>query len=369
MSVVEMPEVGAEMAEMTEMVETVEQNMTAGSVRHLRVGIMSFAHVHAASYADLLRDDPTVSMVCADPDGAADVAAGDETRGRPFAEHLGFEYVDSYEELFATGVDAVLVCSENTRHRELVELAVAHGAHVLCEKPLATTVADAEAMIAACDEAGVNLMVAYPVRFSPDFVALREAYRSGQLGNIVIASGANNGKIPVGARAWFGDPELADGGCLVDHTVHVADLMDALMEAEPVSVYAVSNDILHRDKPEAKTETAGLVHITYDNGVTLVVDASWSVPDNGPTWGGLTLDLVTDQTLVHIAPFAHAITGVSAASQPSAFYTFGVNLDRLMLDEFFASIREGRPAQPDGKAGLRSATITIIEQCPASRNF
>lgn len=360
MSVVEKLE---EKAEMTEMVETVEQDAETKGVRHLRVGIMSFAHVHAASYAALLRDDPTVTLVCADPDGAADVAAGDETRGRPFAEQLGVDYVDSYAELFAAGVDAVLVCSENTRHRELVELAAAHGAHVLCEKPLATTVADAEAMIAACDDAGVNLMVAYPVRFSPDFVSLREAYRSGQLGQIVIASGTNNGKIPVGARAWFGDPELAGGGCLVDHTVHVADLMDALMEAEPVSVYAVSNDILHRDKPEAKAETAGLVHVTYDNGVTLVVDASWSVPDNGPTWGGLTLDLVTDQTLVHIAPFAHAVTGVSAASQPSAFYTFGVNLDRLMLDEFFASIHEGRPAQPDGHAGLR--TVKILDYTKA----
>lgn len=356
MSTVQKPE---EMAEMTEIVETVKQDMNTEGVRYLRVGIMSFAHVHAASYAALLRDDPTVTLVCADPDSAADVAAGDGTRGRPFAEQLGVDYVDSYEELFAAGVDAVLVCSENTRHRELVELAAHHGAHVLCEKPLATTVADAEAMIAACDAAGVNLMVAYPVRFSPDFVSLREAYRSGQLGTIVIANGTNNGKIPVGARAWFGDPELAGGGCLVDHTVHVADLMDALMEAEPVSVYAVSNDILHRDKPEAKAETAGLVHITYDNGVTLVVDASWSVPDDGPTWGGLTLDLVTDQTLVHIAPFAHAMTGVSAASQPAAFYTFGVNLDRLMLDEFFTAIRENRPAQPDGRSRL--GTTRIIE--------
>lgn len=155
-----------EMVEIVELEETVEQDMETEGVRHLRIGIMPFARVHAASYAALLRDDPTVTLLCADPGGAY-MAAGDETRGRPFAEQLGVDYVDSYTELLATGVNAVLVCSEDTRHRELLELAASRGAHVLYEKPLATTVAYAEAMVCHLRRGGRESHGGIPCAFLP----------------------------------------------------------------------------------------------------------------------------------------------------------------------------------------------------------
>lgn len=89
------------------------------------------------------------------------------TRGAELATELGVAYVDTYDEAFAWKPDAVVIAAENSRHRALVERAAAAGVHVLCEKPLATTVEDAIAMRDACETAGVLLMVAYPVRFSP----------------------------------------------------------------------------------------------------------------------------------------------------------------------------------------------------------
>lgn len=331
----------------------------------LRVGLMSFAHVHATSYLNLLSEMEDVDLICSDPDGSD---TDDPTRGRSFADSLGIAYVDTYDELFDLDLDAVVICSENTRHRELVELAAAHGVHALCEKPLATTVADARAMIAACEKASVILMVAYPVRFSPDFVSLKAALASGSLGDPLIISGTNNGKIPVGERAWFCDPEFAGGGCLVDHTVHVADLVDALRGENPIRVRAVSNQILHRDKREVKAETGGLVHITYDSGLTLVVDCSWSVPDNNPTWGGLTLDIVTNKTLACIAPFDHSVQGHSSTAGGSLFYGFGVNTDRIMLEEFLRGVRRGDQPQPDGYSGLRTTAIVEAALKSASTN-
>nr|WP_279581239.1 hypothetical protein [Fodinicola feengrottensis] len=71
-------------------------------------------------------------------------------------------------------------------------------------------------MIAACAAAGVGLMTAYPVRFSPAVRAAQQAVASGQLGKLVGLTGVNNGKLPSG-RAWFADPDLAGGGALMDH--------------------------------------------------------------------------------------------------------------------------------------------------------
>ena len=126
----------------------------------LRVGILSFAHVHAASYARLLTEWPGIELLAADPDAAGDHPG--EVRGRAFAEEVGVAYADSYEELFAWQPHAVIVTAENTHHRELVERAAEAGAHILCEKPLATSWDDAMAMVAACDRGGVTLMTAYP---------------------------------------------------------------------------------------------------------------------------------------------------------------------------------------------------------------
>ena len=180
----------------------------------LKVAIASFAHVHAGSYAHLLASLPGIDVLSADPDGAGAPDPG--PRGAEFAAQFGIPYVDSYDELFAWGPDAVVVTSENAGHRELVERAAAVGAHVLCEKPLATEVADGEAMLAACEAAGTILMIAYPVRFAPSYAQLRANVEAGRLGDVFAVLGTNNGKIPYAARQWFTDAKLAGGGALDD---------------------------------------------------------------------------------------------------------------------------------------------------------
>ncbi|KFF58411.1 dehydrogenase [Cryobacterium sp. MLB-32] len=319
---------------------------------------MSFAHVHAAAYARLLEAMPDVELRVSDPDSIA--APPGERRGRLLAEDLGVTYVDSYDELLAWRPDAVIVTSENARHRPLVEAAAQAGASVLCEKPLATTLDDAVAMKAACDAAGVSLMTAYPVRFSPAFGRLRELVAAGGVGALLAATGTNNGQIPVGDRAWFTDPALSGGGAMVDHIVHVADLLDALTGLRPIAVRAVSNRILHSEKPEVRAETGGLVTVSYAGGFVATIDCSWSQPDNAPTWGGLTLQVIGTRGVADIDPFAQHLGGVGAGG--ALFMGYGVDTDQLLLQEFLESVRAGRPAQPDGAAGIRSLTIVLAAQ-------
>src|SRR5436190_803217 len=105
--------------------------------RVVRIGMMSFAHLHAGSYAQSIVTREDIEMV-----GIAD---HDPARAQEMAQRFGTRAFESYEALLAApGLDAVVIASENVRHRALAEMAAAAGKHILCEKPLATSVADGE---------------------------------------------------------------------------------------------------------------------------------------------------------------------------------------------------------------------------------
>ncbi|MET1004300.1 MAG: Gfo/Idh/MocA family oxidoreductase [Propionibacteriaceae bacterium] len=319
-----------------------------------KIAVMSLAHLHAVSYIRALTALPGVEVRVSDPDHSARPTG--EIGGVELARTLGVPYVDSYAELLAWQPDGVIVCSENGRHRELVEQAAAAGAQVLCEKPLATNPADARAMIEACQAAGVFLMVAYPVRFSPAFAALRNAYDEGRLGEVVAVTGTNNGQIPIGNRAWFVDPELAGGGSLMDHTVHLADLLDLLWGGVPVtSVYATTNRILHAQR--VAVETGGLVSLRYANGVIATIDCSWSKPDSYPTWGGLTLQLVGTGGIADLDAFASRVGGHSETAGNAVWLPYGTDSDARLIEEFVDAIVTGRVPQPDGEVGYRTLLV------------
>jgi 1,5-anhydro-D-fructose reductase (1,5-anhydro-D-mannitol-forming) len=328
---------------------------SAGADRPLRVAVMSFAHTHARGYIELLRGYDGVSVLTSDP---GEHPSG-ELRGRALADSLGVDYVDTFDELLAWKPDAVIVTSENARHREHVTLAAAAGAHILCEKPLATTLEDGQAMLDAVEEAGVLLMVAYPVRFAGAFRELKDQYDAGRLGRLVMVRGNNNGKLPAD-RAWFTEPQLSGGGALVDHVVHIADLLEGLMQAAPVSVTAVTNDTLHADR--AKAETAGLVTISYDNGVIAAIDCSWSRPSAAPTWGGLRLVVAGTGGTVDVDFFGPRARGIDATSGRPLELPYGANFDDALLRTFLAGVRTGEQPQPDGKVGLRTLRIVLAAQ-------
>ncbi|MEA9983963.1 Gfo/Idh/MocA family oxidoreductase [Subtercola sp. RTI3] len=323
--------------------------------RPLKVAVMSFAHTHARGYVELLLQNRSVSVLTSDPG----IHSPAETRGRTLADELGVDYVHTYDELLAWQPDAVIVTSENAHHREHVELAARAGAHILCEKPLATTLADGEAMLAATQAAGVILMVAFPVRFASTFLHLKTDYDAGALGDVFSVRGSNNGKLP-SAREWFTDPALSGGGALVDHVVHIADLLEALMHAAPLSVTAVANQKLHADR--AKAETAGLVSISYDNGVIAAIDCSWSRAETAPTWGGVRLSVAGTRGTVDVDFFGPRVHGLDSASGVPLELPYGPDFDAALLSTFLEAVGTGVQPQPDGAVGLRTLKIVLAAQ-------
>lgn len=318
--------------------------MTRGPVR---IGLLSLAHLHADGYLPLLAADPEVELLGLwDEERARGEAAArvHETRAFPTAMAL-----------LEQDLDGVVVCSVNVEHRRLTELAASAGIHVLCEKPLATTVPDADAMVESCRAAGVRLMTAFPMRFSPVVTALASSIRSGAVGEVAFLEGVNAGQMPDRHRAWFVDPKLAGGGAMMDHIVHLADLYRWLTGSEVVEVYAASNRILQ--ERFAGIDTGGLVSMRFANGVLATIDSSWSKPRSYPSWGGLSLEVVGTAGVLDADAFRQHLVLHGRPDEGTSWPFWGSDPEGRMLAEFIAAIREDREPAVTGVDGLRAVEI------------
>ncbi len=324
----------------------------------MKIGIMSFAHHHAESYIGNLRAIPGVEMI-----GIADDDLG---RGQQFAQQFNTRLFANYEVLLAEKPDGVLVCSENANHRRLVEMAAQAGAHVLCEKPLATTREDAQAIIAACRSAGVRLMTAFPMRFSAPLIQLKARLDAGDLGQIYCLNTTNQGEVPIGHRAWFVDKELAGGGAMMDHIVHLADIFNWLFGRDLASVYAQSNHIIQADKVDV--ETGGLIMLQYADGLFATIDSSWSKPLNYPTWGGLTMELISQRGLTVIDAFSQNLNIFQQEPANNYWAYWGSDMNQAMVEEFVNAIREERQPSITGEDGLFALGVVLAAYESAKTN-
>jgi UDP-N-acetylglucosamine 3-dehydrogenase len=314
----------------------------------VRVGMVSFAHVHSPPYAAVLTDLDIADFV-----GITDE---DADRGREAAERYGVRFFESADSLFQE-IEAVVVCSENRNHARDVIPALQSGVHVLCEKPIATTVEDARAMIQASETSGSQLRTAFPVRYLPSVVRAREVVRGGSLGRILALNGTNHGQIPGG---WFLDPELAGGGAVMDHTVHLADLLRWMLDVEVKSVYAEVDSFFGAEA----TDDAAILTLELEggpiaDGTFATIDPSWSRGDGYPTWGDVTLRIAGTSGVLNIDPFARPLRTFDHESGTPAWSYTGEDMNALMLADFLRGVAEDDPAGASGLDGLRTLEIVL----------
>ncbi|WP_210583640.1 Gfo/Idh/MocA family protein [Streptomyces sp. GESEQ-35] len=317
----------------------------------MKVAVLSFAHERAATYAQLLYDMPDVDLVIADPDGSPD----DPARGRGTARRLGSAYAGSWDEVFALRPDAVIVTSEADRRRELVERAAEAGAHVLCEHPLAADEADAEAMVRACEKAGVQLSLASPTCFGPAFAAVRREIADGEtLGRLTTIHGAYNRPRP--ARP------TAESGALAAAAPLLLDMVDAVLAGKPAEqVYAQANSVLSE---EPGVESAALVTVRYTDGTVVSIDCSWGPADSSPAAAGPTMNFIGDRASVEFTASPRLLGGFDGGTSRERWETREDDPYAVMLREFIAAVRQGNGAGPDGTAGVR--TLRIMQAARAS---
>lgn len=309
----------------------------------MRVAVLGLAHVHVEAYVAILNALPDAELIgCAERDGAAP--------GRQFSDARRYRDVSS---LLAERPDAVIVCSETVHHRALVEQAAAAGAHVLCEKPIATTLEDAVAMRDACLHHGVRFMTAFPMRFGAAVMQARQTLQSGSLGQILGMVGVNHSVNPSAHHAWFADPQLAGGGAVMDHVVHLADLYRWWFGSDVREVYAS----LGRG-PEDAVETSGVLLVTLSNGLSASIDCSWSRPPSYPRWGHLKVEVVGEQGVLRLDPFAEHLTVYGATTAP-AWVGFAPDANRAMLIAFLDSVRLASAPPVTWLDGYRALQVAL----------
>lgn len=224
-------------------------------------------------------------------------------------------FTDRNEMLKLEELDAVSVCTWNNGHAPCTIDALNAGKHVLCEKPMATTVEEAEAMKEAAVKNGKLLMIGFVRRYANDCAILKDFKENDYFGEIYYTKATylrRNGN-PGG---WFGDKSRSAGGPLIDLGVHVIDLTRYILgNPKPVSVYGATFTKLY-DRKNIKTkgdcylssavskndicdvEDLATAMIRYDNGAVVAVEASFSLNiknDSGKieffgTKGGAKLD-------------------------------------------------------------------------------
>jgi len=150
-------------------------------------------------------------------------------------------------------VDAVYVALPNSMHAEYTIRAAKAGKHVLCEKPMSNTVAEAKAMIAACKQANVKLMIAYRCHFEPTNLRAVDLIRSGALGTVESIQSAFGFNSPPGE--WRLNKKLAGGGPLVDVGIYCLNATRYLTGEEPVAFSAFASTIDHDGRFNEVEET------------------------------------------------------------------------------------------------------------------
>ncbi len=163
-------------------------------------------------------------------------------RGRKYADDHGIPHSVTSLEALLSGqpIDAVYISTTNELHRDQVFAAAKAGKHVLCEKPLATSLADARAMVEACRAANVVFATNHHLRNAASHTAMREAIAAGKIGTPLAAKVFHAVYLPPHLQGWRLDRPEAGGGVILDITVHDTDTLRYVLGDDPVEAIASS---------------------------------------------------------------------------------------------------------------------------------
>jgi predicted dehydrogenase len=195
-----------------------------------------------------------------------------------------------YHDVFARqDIDVIHVCTPNSSHAEITVAALKSGKHVMCEKPMAKTAAEAKAMLDAANLTGKKLTIGYQNRFREDSLFMKSLCESGDLGEVYFAKAFATRRRGVPTWGVFMDKEKQGGGPLIDLATHALDLTLWMMQNyEPVTVLGSTFDKIAKigspanimgpwDPAKYEVEDSAFGLVKFKNGATVMVEASWAL--------------------------------------------------------------------------------------------
>ena len=312
----------------------------------MKIGIVGAGFMgttHAAGWADT-------------PATIVGFTAETQQESHSLAKRYGTNVYASLEEMLPE-VDVVDICSPTHLHYEMALQAAAAGKHIVCEKPLARTTKQAQAIVNACHQAGVQLLVAHVVRFFPEYALAHSAVMEGQIGKpgvIRLHRGSYRPKKPAGN--WFLD-EVKSGGILMDLMIHDYDYARWVAgEVESVSARRVTQR--HPDAPV----DYGLVILSHRSGALSHIAGAWAYPP--PTFR-THLEIAGDRGLIEFdsdgtAPIQNLILKTSGSNAPDVALPSSPVSESpytTQIKEFYGALAEGKPARLSASDGLAAVQI------------
>lgn len=316
------------------------------------VGCGDLGSQHANAWS--LRDDAQVVAVC-------DL---DSERASLLGEKYGAATYDDWREAIAhEGADVVSVCTPVCFHAPVTIAATELKRHVLCEKPIALTLEDADAMIEAANRNGVKLATSYQLRGMGRYVTLKRLIGEGKLGSPLFLRFTDIREVR---------PKLAmhrksmNGGPIHDMSGHFFDLARWLTGAEPTQIMA-SGHVFGRGKARLESiDDYGLdaaeILVRLENGHTLSININWGMPESMPPYGWndvicgpeamARVDIAEDRLILHDATGEYVISCPENPVGPS-----------VRINDLIDAIQSGSIPEVDGRAGRAAlhSTLAAIE--------
>ncbi|HWE37560.1 MAG TPA: Gfo/Idh/MocA family oxidoreductase [Isosphaeraceae bacterium] len=270
--------------------------------------------------------------------------------------------LEAFEDGESGKLDFVEVCTRPESHRELVELAARHGAHVLCQKPAALVRWDLRAMIDACDAAGVRLMFHENWRFRPWYRALKDEIDAGAVGRPIRIRLAHRDTRAIRPEGFAEQPYLADLPRLIlmEMGCHLVDTARYLMgEVREVAA------MLGRFGEGHPGEDVATLNLRFASGALGLLDISWCAPADlaRPEWAlnqtvvegtAGTLRLVADGSLEHVSPRGQLSRRAVPLPPEERVYLDGYNATQA---HFIAGLLDGREHETHGTETLKTMDV------------
>ncbi|MCK9858657.1 Gfo/Idh/MocA family oxidoreductase [Paenibacillus sp. ATY16] len=339
----------------------------------LRIGMISYEHVHADFRSKALSEMEEVEIVA--------VADDDMVRGEAAANRYGGQYYGDYRQLLERkDVDFVFIHSANADHLQMVLDTVSAGKNLFCEKPIATSAADALAMTQAVERAGLRSTVGFCSRFIPEAERAKEVIDSGLIGKIIGVrsviglAGIQEIGCPDYMTSWMVDPVRGGGGAFIDEGAHAIDLLRWYAG----DITAVSTLTANNAKPMLSVEDNAATVLQFESGALGTLNTLWSLHiDVGMrntleiygTQGTLSLELTSKHPKLQV--YSEFMGGQASGSwfephikpreaEPHDYQSWPTHAQHYKREvtDIIDCLRQDRPFRASFRDGLHVAQVT-----------
>jgi UDP-N-acetylglucosamine 3-dehydrogenase len=309
-----------------------------GTHNTLRVGVVGVG-VMGSNHARVLSELPGVKLIgVVDPD--------DKPRNR-VAQALGCAAFTDLEAMLGAGIDAAIIAAPTQLHREIALECARHGIHILVEKPIASTIEEGRAIVAAAQRAGVTLMAGHVERFNPAVQSLKKAIQDQNILSIAIT---RVGPFP---------PRMSNVGVVIDLAVHDIDLIRWFTDSEIVQIQPQTSSAI------AAREDIALLQFRTASGVLAHINTNWLTPFKARNIHIATRDkyLIADLLTLQVTEcFGFQPDGSYSMRHLSVGYAEPLRSELLA---FINAVRTGTTPAVTGEEGVASLEIAI--RCLDSR--